>query len=693
MPSMDPSMLPFPGEASLPAGIDPVALLEVGFRPNTEGQGGAEPPLSAEEVGAMLPAYEVRRLIGRGGMGRVFEAIQRDLQRRVAIKVLSPSLTNVPGLTARFRHEARLMASLGHPGVVRVYEAGETAEGYLYYVMEFVDGEDLASRLSRGRLPLEEAVPLIADIAEALEAAHRLGIVHRDIKPANIFLSAQGPPRLGDFGLAVTAGQSEEALRLTRVGTTVGTVEYSAPEQLSRVQPVSPASDVFSLGVVTYEVLTGELPRGNFDPPSLRREEVDAAFDSVVLRALQTDPARRFADAGKFREAFLHAADRRRQEALRQQAVRRKMVRRAWIMCLLAAIALVTGGSAIVAWKARRDAEAKQAAAEAAEQRMSDLIQFLLTDLRTRLEPTGNLGAMESVLEKAVEHFRRVYEESGHSPIAARKLADVLVVKGDVIGVRGMNDEADQLYTEALSLTELARDATPQDAKATRRVMEALQDRSEHRMATGRYPDALLDARQLLREAEALAKQQPGSESTHALAKAHRAVAHSLGYTGGVDEAGEEYHRVQSLLQQLAGAAPDRADYARELAELDMSLGSNAEARGDLVGMLRHFTAWHDYVIRHDGPDTSGYSYSAFRMGVALQKLDRSVEAVPYLADAVRIAERESAALPGHKGCLNHLSWCLRFLGQSYEGAGDVAAAARVRQREAEVNAALSAAP
>ena len=369
------------------------------------------------------------------------------------------------------------------------------------------------------------------------------------------------------------------------------------------------------------------------------------------------------------------------------------MVRRAWVMCVLAAIALVTGGSAIVAWRARKDAEAKQAAAEEAEQRMSDLIQFLLTDLRTRLEPTGNLGAMDSVLEKAVEHFRRVYEESGHSPAAARKLADVLVVKGDVIGVRGMKDEADQLYTEAISLTELARDARPGDAKATRRVMEAWQDRSEHRMATGKYPDALSDARHLLSEAESFAKQQPGAESTHALAKAHRAVAHTLGYTGGVEEAGDEYRRTQSLLQELSTASPDRPDYARELAELDMSLGSNAEARGDLVGMLRHFTAWHDYVLRHDGPDTNGYSHSAFRMGVALQKLGRSVEAVPYLADATRIAERESAALPGHKGCLNHVSWCLRFLGQAYEGAGDVGAAARVRKREAEVNAALSAAP
>ena len=222
---------------ALPGGADPLALLEVGLRPARSAPEAMWAALSVEEAAAMLPAYEMRRLTGQGGMGAVYEAVQRDLQRRVAIKVLSPALAETPGLAARFRHESRLMASLQHPGVVQVYEAGETAEGHLYYVMEFVDGEDLASRLRRGRLPLEEAVPLIAQVADALHAAHALGIVHRDVKPANIFLSGTGPARLGDFGLALTEEQAAESLRLTRAGTTVGTVEYAAPEQPSRPSP------------------------------------------------------------------------------------------------------------------------------------------------------------------------------------------------------------------------------------------------------------------------------------------------------------------------------------------------------------------------------------------------------------------------------------------------------------------------
>lgn len=677
---------------ALPGGVDPLALLEVGLRPSMAAQEDAGAPLSVEEARAMLPAYEVQRMIGQGGMGSVFAAVQRDLQRRVAIKVLSPALAETPGLSPRFRHESRLMASLQHPGVVQVYEAGETAEGHLYYAMEFVDGEDLASRLRRGHLQLEEAVPLIAQVADALHAAHRLGIVHRDVKPANIFLSAEGPPRLGDFGLALTAEQAAEALRLTRAGTTVGTTEYAAPEQLSRAHPVSPASDVFSLGVLAYEVLTGELPRGNFDPPSLRSPEVDAAFDSVVLRALQTDPARRYADAGEFREAFLHAADRPRQQALRDQAVRRKMVRRARVVAVLAVLSLVTGGSAVLAWRARREAETRRAAAEAAEQRMTGLLQFLLTDLRQRLEPTGNLGAMDSVLEKAVEHFRRAYDEAGRSPEAALKLADVLVVKSDVIGVRGMKEEAEALYTEALELCEGAREAAPQDADRALRVIAALRDRTEHRMTTGQHAGALADARLMLGEADALAARHPGPRAAHEQATAHRAIGHALGYiTGGLAEAGDEYRRAQSILRGLLEAAPGDPTYAGELAELDMSLGSNAEAQGDLASMLRHFTAFHEHVVERYGREGNMYSHAAFRMGVALQKLGRAEEALPYLTDALRIAEQEAATMPGHKGMLNHVSWCARFLAQSHEDLGRTEEAAPLRNREAEVNALLSA--
>ena len=678
---------------NLPGGADPLALLEEGLRPVAEAQLAEWSALSVEEVAAMLPAYEVRRMVGHGGMGAVYEAVQRDLQRRVAIKLLSPALAETPGLAVRFRYESRLMASLQHPGIVQVYEAGETAEGNLYYVMEYVDGEDLATRMRRERLPVEEAVPLLEQVANALHASHQLGIVHRDVKPANIFLSAHGVPRLGDFGLALTAEQAADPLRLTRAGTTVGTAEYAAPEQLARTHSITPASDVYSLGVLAYEMLTGELPRGNFDPPSVRNAAVDPAFDGVVLHALQSDPARRFADAGEFRAAFLHAADRRLQQALRDQAVRQKMLRRAWIVAALAAVSLTAGGSAALAWRARREADERRAAAESAEQRMAGLFQFLLTDLRQRLEPTGNLGAMDSVMEKAVEHFRRDYESAGRSPESALKLADVLIAKAQVIGVRGKEITAEQLHTEALSLCEPALRREPENLAFARRVFQARRDRAEHRRLSNNFAGAMDDAQRLLTEARALVQRQPDAPTRFMEVEACIALAAAHGHNDELEEAHQQFLRAQSLLKEISAAAPAEQEYADKLADLDTALGSNAEARSDFPEMLRHFTSWHDFVVNRHGRESEWYSYAAFRMGVALQKLRRPAEALPYLKDAVRIAERQCASLPGHKGLLNHLSWCLRLCAESHIDLGQSAEAAPLRQRGSEVNAQLAAAP
>lgn len=682
-----------PNTPELPGSADPLALLQEGLRPASALTGREWAGLSVEEVATMLPAYEVRRMVGHGGMGAVYEAVQRDLQRRVAIKLLSPALLERPGLSVRFRHESRLMASLHHPGIVQVYEAGETAEGHLYYAMEFVDGEDLATRMHRGRLPVADAVQLIVDVADALHAAHSLGIVHRDVKPANIFLSAHGPPRLGDFGLALTAEQASDPLRLTRAGTTVGTAEYAAPEQLARTHSVSTASDVYSLGVLTYEMLTGDLPRGNFDPPSVRNPEVDAAFDSVVLRALQTDPARRYADAGEFRTAFLHAADRRQQQALRDQAVRRKMVRRAWLTAALAAVTLLTGGSAVLAWRASREAEARRAEAESAEQRMTGLIQFMLTDLRQRLEPTGNLGAMESVLDKAVEHFRRKYEAAGKSPAAALELADVLSAKAQVIGSRGKEDAAGMLLTEALDLSEHARSAAPQSREAVQRVFKALTERAAHLRVAQKNTEAMEDAQRMVKEAAEMLRARPDAAARYAEVEAGIALAATHGQMEELEKAHGLFLEAQSRLKALAAEFPANQEYAARLAHMDTILGSNAEARGDYASMLRHFTAWHDLVLQRYGRECDGYGHAAFRMGVALQKLERHAEAISYLQSAVRLAERECARLPGEKNLLNHLSWCLRLSAECHEALKQQDSAAPLRRREAQVNAAISAVP
>ena len=686
---------PEPSRSDSLRGMDPGRVLDGAMEAAGLGDaaGGLRRTPSVEDMAALLPEYEIIGITGRGGMGTVYHAVQKNLGRPVAIKVLPVDLGDELGFADRFRREAMTTAGLPHPDIVAVYDTGETVAGHWFYVMEYVEGPDLAQRMAEGRMPLEEIVPLLEVICGALQAAHAKGIVHRDIKPSNILLTAQGRPKLADFGLALLMRKNLEYSRLTLGGTTLGTLEYAAPEQLAGTG-ATPASDIYSLGVLTYELLTGELPRGVFDPPSVRNPDVDPAFDGVVLRAMQSDPERRFSGAGEFCQALRQAADRRWQQAQRERLLRRKLVRWARLAAVFGGVALLAGGSAFYAWRAKREANERRAAAEAAEAKTDGVMQFLLTDLRQRLETTGNLDAMESVLERAVQHYREKYDLSGHSPEAAVHLADVLVTKGDVIGVRGLNAEADALFTEAIDLTSEAHRSSPRAASGLR-VVSAWQDRSEHRMTSGRYPEALADARRMLAEAEALQPLANSISVRKTLPSAHRAIANALGYTGPLEEARLEYLTAQELLSALADAHPGNRKFQDALAELDTSLGSLAEARQDFAAMLYHFTAWHEYVLTRYGRENLMYSHAAFRMGVAMVKLGRPAEAVPYLTDAIRLAEGDVAAQPGHQGALNHLSWCLRTMISAQETLGDAAhtsafkekLAATTAKQEAEVRA------
>gem|GEM_PF-5924450 len=650
---------------------------------------------AAEELAALLPEYDVQAIIGRGGMGAVYRAVQKKLARNVAIKVLPVKMGDTPGFADRFRREAMTTAGLTHPDIVAVYDTGETVAGHLYYVMEFVDGEDLAHRMARGLLPVEESVPLVTAVCRALEAAHARGIVHRDLKPSNILLTKEGKPKLADFGLALLMQKNLEQSRLTMGGTTLGTLEYASPEQLAGAG-VTPAGDIYSLGVLSYELLTGELPRGVFDPPSVRNPAVDAAFDGVVLRALQSDPARRYEKTGEFCAAMANAADLRAQQARREAGARRRLRQRTRVAAVAAGVALLTIGMAVFAWQQRRRAEAgesaaneRRTAAEAAEKETEDVIQFLLTDLRKRLEATGNLGAMESVLERAVVHFRKKYDDSGHTPDAAVQLADALVVKGDVIAVRGLPEEAYDLFTEALTLTESARDKGPDKPGRRLRVARALRDRSEQGMTMGRFSEALDDARLMLREAEQI--QNPPAPRT--VAAAHRAIANALGYLKQLDECRAEYLKARDILAAEMKLHPESKSLAAEHADFEMSLGSLAEEQQDYPLMLRHFTAWHEFVKGAHSPDSNTYSHAAVRLGHALVLNNRAGEAIPLLADAVRIAESEVDARPGHRGNLSHLRWCLKVNAMAQEQRGEHASAAELRRRMEAIDAAISAAP
>ena len=251
-----------------------------------------------EHVAQLLPQYQIESLLGRGGMGAVYRGKQASLNRAVAIKVLPSEFSSDAAFISRFKREAQTLASLSHQGIVTIFDFGQTSEGHLYFVMEFVDGTDLAHLLHAQRLEPDQALELTMQICEALHYAHSQGIVHRDIKPANVLMTLDGRAKLADFGLARPL--SAIHTQLTATNAVIGTPDYMAPEQWQG--KADHRADIYALGVMLYEMLTGSRPQGAFDLPSIK-SHVDARLDEVVVKAMRQEPERRYQRVSELREA------------------------------------------------------------------------------------------------------------------------------------------------------------------------------------------------------------------------------------------------------------------------------------------------------------------------------------------------------------------------------------------------------
>jgi predicted Ser/Thr protein kinase len=303
-----------PLAANAPKGLCPECLMKAGFPTGSQaeiGNAGHQKPSNftppkPAELACFFPQLEILELLGRGGMGAVYKARQKQLDRLVALKILPPSVSIDPAFADRFAREAKALARLNHPNIVTLYEFGRT-DGLFYFLMEFVDGVNLRQLLNAGRIAPREALAIVPQICDALQYAHDHSIVHRDIKPENILLDRAGRVKVADFGLAkLVGGDAPETAATgmvapvspapTEAGQVIGTPQYMAPEQNERPQEVDHRADIYSLGVVFYQMLTGELPARRIEPPS-RKVQVDVRLDEVVLRALEKEPERRYQQA------------------------------------------------------------------------------------------------------------------------------------------------------------------------------------------------------------------------------------------------------------------------------------------------------------------------------------------------------------------------------------------------------------
>jgi len=311
------------------AGFDPVDLLKQGAAGSDTGDmaGTLFDPPSIEVLTKLFPRFHIHRLIGRGGMGAVYEVRQPELDRVVALKILPHEIGGRPGFSERFAREAKALAKLNHPGIVTLHEFGQV-EGLHFILMEYVDGANLRDLLEHGRISPREALAIVPQICDALQYAHDHGIIHRDIKPENILLDRLGRVKVADFGLAklAVAGDIPSGItaavgstHFTEMGKIMGTPAYMAPEQLSSPGEVDHRADIYALGVVFYQMLTGHLPDKALKAPS-EKVRIDVRLDEVVMRALQAKPEMRFQQASLMKTEVegLHAVPSMRAPVVNQ---------------------------------------------------------------------------------------------------------------------------------------------------------------------------------------------------------------------------------------------------------------------------------------------------------------------------------------------------------------------------------------
>ena len=279
-----------------------------------------DPVVSLPTLGTILAGkYRIDRVLGEGGMGIVYEAFHLRLQHRVAIKMLLPVVLADPEFAARFEREARAIATLESPHVAKILDVDTSPEGLPYMVIEYLEGHDLAEELAtRGRLPAEEAVELVMEACVPIAQAHALGIVHRDLKPSNLFLATKGGERrlvLIDFGVSKVFADSEAKMTSSFQG--LGTPHYMSPEQIRCPSDVDHRSDVWSLGIILYELLTGKTPFNGaatsviaaivadpVPPPRTFRPDMPEALQAVIMRALEKDLELRFQDIPSMAQAL-----------------------------------------------------------------------------------------------------------------------------------------------------------------------------------------------------------------------------------------------------------------------------------------------------------------------------------------------------------------------------------------------------
>lgn len=671
--------------------------------------------VSSGLVGRRLGAYRLVAEIGRGGMGVVYEACRddQDFDRRAAIKIL-PSWSGSQ-LADRFRLERRMLAGLDHPGIARLVDSGTTDEGVPYFVMEYVDGKPVDVWCREQRLDMAGRVALMERVCEPLAHAHQHLVIHRDVKPANILVTADGQPKLLDFGIAtLLTSEGDAAMGMTRTGHHRFTPEYASPEQIHG-ERVTTASDVYSLGVVLYLLLTGRLPHAlahqsplealrivcEVDPPTMSavsdigaRDDLHGDLDAIVAKALRKVPGERYGTVAEFAADLRAWRDGRPVSAVRQSfAYRgRRFVRRhrAAVAAGAALVLALAGGVAATAWQARIAARERDKAQNRFRQ-VQEFSRSLLFDVHTALRSVP--GASESrrlLLDRAMQFLDGLASDAADDDALKIELAAGYQQLANVQGT----PTSDNVGNTAAAVASLEKAAQLVDAVRARRpddpdslILAIHVHFGLVSVRTDRGDDAAARSQGLLHESLVRELEQRHSglpRSIAAVAEGYSGIGQFRTGFGNFDGAEQAYRKAVRLFESLPregrGAKVVR-NHAFALKHLGAVL-IRAEKLDESEQRYRQALAFDEEVIRLDDRPETRYdiTFTLSDLGLVQSKRGAWREAEVIWRRALEIRQDAAAADPRNQRALVGVATLFGRLGAAAAEQHDpVTSAARFR--------------
>ncbi|MGI8956668.1 MAG: protein kinase domain-containing protein [Chthoniobacterales bacterium] len=606
--------------------------------------------------GEMLGDYRIVSLLGEGGMGEVYLADDTHFGRQVAIKLIKQGLSTKE-FVRHFRQEERILAALNHPNIARLYGGAVTLKGLPYFVMEYVEGIPLETYSSQHGLSMRDRLSLFREVCGAVSYAHQNLVIHRDLKPANIRVTVEGEPKLLDFGIArLLDPETGETDNQTVMTTRAMTPSYASPEQ-RRGERMTTASDVFSLGVVLYELLAGKKPGVRKDGEAdLKKLEAD--LDNIIGKALRTDPERRYASVGQFSEDIRRYLEGlpviARKDTLAYRTL--KFVGRHKIgLTVTASVALLLIGATVFAlWEAHL-ANAQRILAERRFEQVRRLADSLMFEIHDSVKDlAGSTPTRRLIVSRALEYLDSLAHDASGNPTLQRELATAYEKIGDIQGNPysaniGDTDGALASYRKAVQIRESFKPA----ALTTETQME--------------------------------------------LGRSYRALGDIMDQKGDIKEMLREYRHSLQIYTQLAESEPENPAVQDELARAEETLGDGlgrtTNANAEVITSYKKSLAIREELLRQDRSNPKRKRPVAINlMKIGGASDPHQPEAIAALRQGVAALQSLAAIDPNNGRARREVGWGYKQLGNTQVAAGDYPGAIESLQKSLAIKESFAAA-